>query len=66
MATAPSDLDMVIEEAIDAGGISAVIDALVRVCFEKAEHLRSNWQDNVSARSWERDARKLDRIKTEN
>jgi hypothetical protein len=51
-----------LEELVDASSLSAVIEALALMCREKADHLRSNWQDKNAARTWERDARKLDML----
>ena len=51
-----------LEAMIDAHGIGSLIDWLADVCGEKAEHVRSNWQDAALADAWERVARKLDRL----
>ena len=59
-----------VECLVDASSVFEVSSALELVCYEKAEHLRSNWQDAASARDWERAAkaiqalnRKLQRMK---
>lgn len=41
-----------IEELIDAYGLESVLNAIGDICAEKAEHIRSNWQDSVTARPW--------------
>jgi len=41
-----------LEDMIDTYGLEAVLDALGEICDEKAEHIRSNWQDSVTARPW--------------
>lgn len=43
-----------LETLIDAYSLSEVLHALECICFDKAEHLRSNWQDADTARVWER------------
>lgn len=42
-----------LERIIDACGLDEVINTLADICFGKAEHLRSNWQDNNTAKLWE-------------
>lgn len=59
MNTTPQDT---LENLIDSMGLSYVLHALEQVCYEKADHLRSNWQDEKAAKAWERDARKLDTL----
>jgi len=51
-----------LEDIVDSQGLSNVIDLLSEICYEKADHLRSNWQDESLARSWEKDASILDKI----
>jgi lysozyme family protein len=45
-----------------AGGTRDVIESLANIVFEKAEHLRANWQDDRSARVWDRLGRKLNKM----
>jgi hypothetical protein len=51
-----------LEEYVDQGTLGSLIDALAELCHEKAEHVLTNWQDKEMARSWTRDARKLEKI----
>lgn len=51
-----------LEQIVDKLGLSFTLHALEQICYEKAEHLRSNWQDENAAKMWERDARKLDTV----
>lgn len=51
-----------LEELIDANTLNAVIEALGEICHEKAEHIRTNWQDKVTARPWDIMGRKLHTI----
>jgi hypothetical protein len=55
----PSDASFVLEQIIDASSIERLLELIADVCHEKAEHLRSAWQDANAAKSWERDAAKL-------
>ena len=49
-----------LEQLVDSMGLAYVVHALEQVCYEKADHLRSNWGDVPAAKEWERDAKKLD------
>lgn len=42
-----------VEELVDEGTLDEVLAALSDVCHEKAEHIRSAWQDRTTARAWE-------------
>ena len=48
-----------LEDLIDRTSLSELIDAISQICYEKAEHIRSNWQDDRTARSWSAVATKL-------
>lgn len=50
-----------LESLVDVTCLTDVVLALARMCNEKAEHLRSNWQDEKSARTWDKDAKQLDK-----
>lgn len=55
-----------LECLVDKYGLSAVINDLSNVCGLKADHLADCWDDYDSAKSWMRDAKKLDRLEIEN
>lgn len=55
-----------LESMVDTKGLQHILDTLVDICREKAEHLRSNWQDTTAADDWENAANDLDRVNTEN
>ncbi|MCH8807004.1 MAG: hypothetical protein IH986_13060 [Planctomycetes bacterium] len=62
MAVCDSDAaKRTLEAMLDTHGIGSLIDWLADVCHEKAEHVRSNWQDAALADAWEGVARELDR-----
>ena len=46
-----------LEAMIDADDLSSVLDAVAEICYGKAEHLRSNWQDEIGGKIWERAGR---------
>jgi hypothetical protein len=47
-------VERVLEELVDKHGLRAVVDALAGVCADKAEHVRTNWQDQALARAWDK------------
>lgn len=53
----------ILERMVDAFGLEAVLSCLAEVCYEKADHLRSNWQDAAAAKLWERNGNQLDNVK---
>jgi hypothetical protein len=54
------DITIDLEAMIDKHGLVHVLTGLACVCREKADHLRTNWQDKTSARQWDRDAKACD------
>lgn len=56
------ELEEMLEGIVDRFSLSAALDALATVCSAKADHLASNWQDEVSARPWSRLWRRLDTV----
>jgi hypothetical protein len=52
-----------VEQSIDQGDLATFLESVViHICHEKAAHLQENWQDETAARSWDRDATKLQRL----
>ena len=45
-----------LEQIIDKIGIPKICFLIADVCNEKADHVRSNWQDNNISKIWEHDA----------
>lgn len=41
------------EEAIDKYGLQQTLQMIAEICWEKAEHIRSTWQDTAPAK-WQR------------
>ena len=42
-----------LEGMIDKNSLGAIMDALGDICYEKAEHIRTNWQDERLATFWD-------------
>ncbi len=42
--------------------LSAILEMLERICHKKAENLRTHWQDEASAKLWEKAARQIEQI----
>ena len=47
---------------VDKVGLSKLLFMLAEVCGEKADHLRSNWQDDNAAEQWLADARSIEKL----
>ena len=45
-----------LEDTIDVDGLAETLEKLGDICFEKSEHLVSNWQDAGAAAQWEKAA----------
>jgi hypothetical protein len=52
-----------LEKLVDRRSVGEILEMLSEMSYEKAEHLRSNWQDEVSAKTWEKTANKLEKLK---
>jgi hypothetical protein len=57
-----TEFSITLESFIDTAGLAATLEVLVEICHGKADHLRSNWQDERAAKDWERVARGLGKI----
>ena len=57
--TMTTDNPTYLEDAIDRVGLAAVLSLITEICDAKADHLRSNWQDEAAARAWEQAAVKV-------
>jgi hypothetical protein len=53
-------IEMQIEAYIDANSVEAALDAVATVCREKADHVRAEWQDEATAKTWECQANSID------
>jgi hypothetical protein len=60
--TTITDTMEALEAVVDRVGIKNVVELLAIICQEKAEHIRTNWQDHTTAAVWTRNAATLDGI----
>jgi len=51
-----------LESIIDRNGLLNVLGTIEEICYLKADHLRTNWQDEVSAKAWENDGKLISKI----
>ena len=51
-----------LEQLIDNNDIDSVLDAMADICHAKAEHVRENWQDKGTAKFWDAQALKIERV----
>lgn len=56
------DLIKALEPLVDSNTLSGVLLSLARLCNEKAEHIRDNWQDKALADEWDRQAKRIDSV----
>ena len=49
-------------EFIDRYDLATIIEMIVDICHEKAEHLRYSWQDENTAEVWKHTAECLDEL----
>jgi hypothetical protein len=53
------------EQSVDQSSLATFLENVVaHICHAKAEHLRTNWQDEAGAQAWEHDARKISALLT--
>lgn len=52
-----------VEKLVDDLSVIGVLDCLEEVCNLKAQHLRENWQDEKSAKHWEKRAKQIAKAK---
>jgi hypothetical protein len=52
-----------VEGILDKRDMKGMIEMLADISYLKAEHLRSDWQDEVSAKTWEKIASRLEKLK---
>lgn len=54
-------ISQVLEPLVDKHGLTHVLAGLSLLCSEKAEHIRANWQDRLTAKHWDQAADKIER-----
>lgn len=50
-----------LEALVDQNSLTDVLYALAEMCHEKADHVRSNWQDAIAAKEWDTAGRRIGR-----
>ena len=53
-----------LEKLVDETSVARVLEILVAICYEKAQHIRKDQQDELTAVCWERVARDISKTKT--
>lgn len=53
-----------LEHLIDRLGLYRVTELIGEICGEKAEHLRSNWQDEEAAKHWDKAAKQFEKTES--
>ncbi len=48
-----------IERLMDAWQVGGLLDLMAEVASAKADHIRENWQDEITARTWDEIATRL-------
>jgi hypothetical protein len=61
MRYTPTTASETLESILDQYTMTTVIDFLACIASEKAEHVRSNWQDEPLARQWDRLSKTLEK-----
>lgn len=51
-----------LEDLVDTHGLHVILSTLQDLCRLKADHLRTNWQDEVQAKTWDRNAQLIGKI----
>ncbi|BBD63028.1 hypothetical protein NIES2109_58780 (plasmid) [Nostoc sp. HK-01] len=51
-----------LESVVDQLTLAAVLEMLERICHKKAENLRTHWQDENSAKLWDKAAKQIEQI----
>jgi hypothetical protein len=52
-----------IEAMLDSMSVVDVLRIMSQICYEKAEYLRTDYQDSETARAWEKVGRAVGKIK---
>jgi hypothetical protein len=58
-----NELENELERLLDKHSLGIILNVLTDICHAKAEHVRTNWQDEELASSWEYNAKQLDKVK---
>ena len=53
-----------LESLIDKYSLDDVLSAIREICLDKADHLRTNWQDEQSAKYWESIEKQINKVRS--
>lgn len=53
MKTPLNEVQEKLENFIDEHGLNIIIEQITEICYLKADHVKSNWQDDHLAENWE-------------
>jgi len=59
-----TNITYILENLIDSESLLHVLTGLELICLEKADHIRANWQDKTTAKTWDKDAKTIQSILT--
>lgn len=51
-----------LEKLIDRFTLPQIVAHLANICREKAQHIRENWQDERTAKVWDKNAKQLENV----
>jgi len=51
-----------LEGLVEELTLAAILEMIERICHKKAEHLRSHWKDEETAKLWDKAARQIENI----
>ena len=55
-----------LEDIVDKCSLAEVINMLEGICYDKADHLECTWQDHAGAKSYRKDAKRLNKMSLDN
>ena len=61
-----NDIEEKLEALVDKSSVNYVLNNLVQICWGKADHLDTNWQDHNAAIRWKKLAIKLEAFADKN
>lgn len=51
-----------LEQLVDTNSMQYVLNQLAEISYEKAEHTRSNWQDEKLAKMWDNTGKNISKV----
>jgi hypothetical protein len=49
----PNEFGLLVESLIDKHTLKDLLEAIGNIALEKSYHIKENWQDEVTAKTWE-------------